>query len=52
MYGNDLKILKTEFPDKWKNSNKKLACPYEFLINIDDYKKPVINLKKKASSVN
>ena len=29
---NDLKILKTGFPDKWKYSTKKLAYPYEFSI--------------------
>ena len=43
---NDLKILKTGFPDKWKNLTKKLAYPYENLNSIDDYKKPVENLKK------
>ena len=26
---NDLKILKTETPDKWKFLTKKLALPYE-----------------------
>ena len=26
---NDLKILKTGFPDKWKYLTKKLAYPYE-----------------------
>ena len=44
---NDLKILKTEIPDKWKNLTKKLAYPYEFFNNIEDYKKPVDNLKKE-----
>ena len=44
---NDLKILKTEFPDKWKHLTKKLAYPYEFFNNIEDYKKPVDNLKKE-----
>ena len=29
---NDLKILKTGFPDKWKYSSKQLAYPYEFSI--------------------
>ena len=33
---NDLKILKTGFPDKWKNSTKKLAYPYECFNSIDD----------------
>ena len=44
---NDLKILKTGFPDKWKFLTKKLAYPYEYFISIDDYQKPVDNLKKK-----
>ena len=43
---NDLKILKTGFPDKWKNLTKKLAYPYEFFNSIEDYQKPVNNLKK------
>ena len=44
---NDLKILKTEFPDKWKYLTKKLAYPYEFFNCIEDYQKPVNNLKKE-----
>ena len=44
---NDLKILKTGFPDKWKYLTKKLAFPYEYFISIDDYQKPVDNLKKE-----
>ena len=44
---NDLKILKTGFPDKWKYSTKKLAYPYEYFNSIDDYQKPVDNLKKE-----
>ena len=32
MGGNDLKILKTGFPDEWKYLTKKLAYPYEYLI--------------------
>ena len=44
---NDLKILKTGFPDKWKYLTKKLAYPYEFFNSIDDYQKPVDNLKKE-----
>ena len=44
---NYLKILKTGFPDKWKNLNKKLAYPYEFFNYIEDYQKPVDNLKKE-----
>ena len=41
---NDLKILKTGFPDKWKYLTKKLAYPYEFFNSIEDYQKPVNNL--------
>ena len=44
---NDLKILKTGFPDKWKYLTKKLAYPYEFFNCIEDYQKPVGNLKKE-----
>ena len=44
---DDFKILKKEFPDKWQYLNKKLAYPYQYFNSIDDYKKPVINLKKK-----
>ena len=44
---NDLKILKTGFPDKWKYLTEKLAYPYEDFNSIDDYKKPVDNIKKK-----
>ena len=44
---NDLKILKTGFPDKWKYLSKKLAFPYEYFNCIEDYQKPVNNLKKE-----
>ena len=44
---NDLKILKTGFPDMWKYLTKKLAYPYEYFNSIDDYQKPVDNLKKE-----
>ena len=44
---SDLKLLKTEFPDKWKYLTKKLAYPYEYFNSIDDYQKPVDNLKKQ-----
>ena len=44
---NDRKISKTEFPDKWKSLTKKLARPYEIFKCIEDYQKPVDNLKKK-----
>ena len=36
---DDFKILKKEFPDKWQYLNKKLAYPYEYFNNINDYKK-------------
>ena len=44
---NDFKILKTGFPNKWKYLIKKLAYPYEYFNSIDDYQKPVDNLKKE-----
>ena len=44
---NDLKLLKTEFHDKWKYSTRKLAYPYEFFNCIEDYQKPVNNIKKE-----
>ena len=44
---NDLKILKSGFPDKWKYLTKKLAYPYEYFNSIDDYQKPVDNLEKR-----
>ena len=43
----DFKILKKEFPDKWQYLNKKLAYPYQYFNSIDDYKKPVNDLKKE-----
>ena len=43
----DLKILKTGFPDRWKNLTKKLAYPYEFFNCTEDYRKPVKNLKEE-----
>ena len=44
---DDFKILKKEFPDKWKYLSKKLAYPYEYFTSIDDYKKPVDKLEKE-----
>ena len=44
---HDLKILKTEFPDKWKYLTKKLAYPFEYFNSIEDYQKPVDNLNKE-----
>ena len=44
---NDLKVLKTGFLDKWKYLTKKLAYPCECFNSIDDYQKPVDNLKKE-----
>ena len=44
---NDLKILKRGLPDMWKYLAKNLAYPYKYFNNIDDYEKPVDNLKKE-----
>ena len=44
---DDFKILKKDFPDKWQYLNKKLAYPYQFFNSINDYQKPVDNLKKE-----
>ena len=44
---NDPKTLKPGVPDKWKYLTKKLAYPYEYFISIDDYQKPVDNIKKE-----
>ena len=44
---DDFKILKKEFPDNWQYLNKKLAYPYQYFNSIDDYQKPVDNLKKE-----
>ena len=44
---NDLKILEKGFPDKWKYLTKKSAYPNEYFNSIEDYQKPVDNLKKE-----
>ena len=44
---NDPKILKTGFPDKWNCLIKKLAYPYKYFKNMNDYKEPVENVKKE-----
>ena len=44
---DEFKFLKKEFLDKWQYLNKKLAYPYQYFNSIDDYKKPVNNLKKE-----
>ena len=44
---DDFKILKKEIPDKYQYLNKKLAYPYEYFNSIEDYKKPVNDLKKE-----
>ena len=44
---NDLKNLKTGFPDKWKILTKKLAYPYEYFNGFNDYQKLVNNLKRE-----
>ena len=46
---NDLKILKTGFPDKWQYLTKKQAYTYEYNNSIDGYKESVDDLKKKDS---
>ena len=46
MGDNDLKLLKTGFPDKWEYLNKKLAYQYEFFNFIEDNQRSVHNLKK------
>ena len=43
----DFNILKTEFPDNWQLLNKKLAYPYEYFKNLEDYSKDISNLSKK-----
>ena len=47
IWENDLKFLQTEFPDKWRYLTEKLAYPYDFFNCIEDYQKPVDNLKKE-----
>ena len=42
---HDFEILKKEFPDKWQY--KKIAYPHESFNSIEDYHKPVDNLKKE-----
>ena len=49
---DEFNIFKKRFPDKRKFLNIKLACPYKYFNGIDDYKKPVDNLKKNTPSVN
>ena len=44
---DDFKILKQEFSDKSQYLNKNLAYPYQNFNSIDDYKEPVVNLKKE-----
>ena len=44
---DDFNILKKNFPDKWQYLIKKLAYPYQYFNSIDDYQKPVENLKKE-----
>ena len=44
---NDPKILETGFPDKWECLTKNLAYHYDNFDSIDDYQKPVDNLKKE-----
>ena len=39
--------MKKKFPDKWQFLFKKLAYPYQYFNGINDYQKPVDNLKKE-----
>ena len=50
MSENDLKILKTELPDKWKDLNRNLAYLYECFISLDDYQKPVNSLEDPSAN--
>ena len=43
----DFVILKKEFPDKWQYLIEKTPYSFDYFNNIDDYKKPVNNLKKE-----
>ena len=36
-----------EFPETWKYLTKKLAYPYEYFNTVNDYEKPVDNLRKE-----
>ena len=44
---DDFKILKKEFPDNWELLNKKLAYPYEYFKNLEDYNKDISTLTKQ-----
>ena len=45
---NYLEVLKIEVPDSnWKYLTRQLAYPYEYFNSLDDYQKPVDNLKKE-----
>ena len=44
---NDLEILKNEFSDGQETWIKKLAYSYQYFNNIDEYRKPVKNLKRE-----
>ena len=44
---DDFKILKKEFPDNYELLNKKLAYPYEYFKNLEDYNKDISNLTKQ-----
>ena len=44
---NDPNLLKTKFSDKSKHLTEKIANPYDFFNSIEDYQKPVDNLKKQ-----
>ena len=44
----DLRYLKRENVDNsWKHSTRKVDYPYEYFNSIDEYQKPVDNIKKE-----
>ena len=43
--GNELKIIKAEYPDKLKYLKQKLAYPYEDLNCLEEIRKPINDLK-------
>ena len=45
---NDLRFLKTGFPNKWIDITINLTYPYAYFNSLDDYKKPADNLKKES----
>ena len=46
--GDDFNVLKKDFPDKWQYLNQNIAYPYENFSSVEDYQKPVDDLKKNG----